>query len=746
MIVETVTSKRDTAWKRTVLITVFFLSGFASLLYQVSWQRLLTVYYGVSSVSVTLIVSVYLFGLGLGALLGGYLAERVERKILLYACIEAAIAAFGLGSPFLLDALGQQTAGSPYALAALYIFIFLSIPTFLMGTTLPLLTKICNAFYQNFARTLSTLYFVNTLGAAAGALIGSYVLISFGGLANAARIAAIINVTLAGLIFLTARNGTSADWKQQDDRPDIELKPVRMARRVAYMVVFCTGFLAIGYEFIWIRMLSVLVKDSPYAFASIIAEYLLGIAIGSYCLTKVLEKYQHLNRRELLLGMQCLISLYVLVSVGAYYYLTKYTAFSAISAASFGSPIHPGIGRPGSLELFPLIDIFVWPAVFLLVPTILMGASFPLISSLGAATGREGETVGKVYFVAVLGNVLGGFITGWVLLPYIKTEGTLMLFITAGMLFGLALQQRSMRITAIALIPLALVFLPRSGELYRAMHFPPGEGYTAYLEEGREGIVATYVRNRALTTYINGSAHGGRPGFDFYARATEAFGRVSKFNDALIIGYGTGSFVETALMADQLKSLTLVELNRSVIQNSMKVDVLRNMLIDPRVNLVIEDGRRYLLKTNQTFDVIMLDPLRSKTSGSNNLYSYEFFELLKGRLRPGGILVLWTDEFEVIPRTLASAFANVRYYTNSLLLASNQPFVSNPELRANVLEKFDDADRQKIFGIGQEFVGDQDYIKSHTATQVNRDWRPRSEYFIGLYLTNKFRGPPLPIR
>src|SRR3954451_3453392 len=106
IIVDTLTSKPDMAWKRTVLITVFFISGFASLLYQVSWQRLLTVYYGVSSVSVTLIVSVYLFGLGLGALLGGYLAERVQMKIVLYAGIEAAIAAFGLSSPFLLDALG----------------------------------------------------------------------------------------------------------------------------------------------------------------------------------------------------------------------------------------------------------------------------------------------------------------------------------------------------------------------------------------------------------------------------------------------------------------------------------------------------------------------------------------------------------------------------------------------------------------------------------------------------------------
>jgi len=375
-----------------------------------------------------------------------------------------------------------------------------------------------------------------------------------------------------------------------------------------------------------------------------------------------------------------------------------------------------------------------------------MGASFPLISSLGVAAGREGETVGKVYFVAVLGNVLGGLITGWVLQPYIKTEGTLMLFITAGLLFGLALRQRLTRITAIALIPLALILLPRSGELYKAMHFPPGQGYTAYLEEGREGVVVTYVRNRAVMTYINGSAHGGRPGFAFYARAVEAFGRVSNAHDALIIGYGTGSFVEVALMADQLKSLTLVELNRSVIQNSMKVDILRNMLMDSRVNLVIEDGRRYLLRTDQTFDVIMLDPLRSKTSGSNNLYSHEFFELLKGRLRPGGILVLWTDEFEVIPRTLASVFTNVRYYTNSLLLASNHPFVSNPELRANVLAKFDETDRQKILGVSQEFIGDQDYIENHTAPEVNRDWRPRTEYFIGLYLTSKFRSRGVPIK
>src|SRR5262245_59213521 len=152
------------------LAFIFFLSGFASLIYQVAWQRLLTIHYGVGPLSITLIVSIYMAGLGVGGLIGGFLAERVKQRLVLYCIVELLIGVFGLVSLPFEVLLGRYTAGSNYLVSSFYIFLFFFIPTSLMGITLPLITKIFNHLIQNFLNTVSFLYFVNTIGGAAGAL------------------------------------------------------------------------------------------------------------------------------------------------------------------------------------------------------------------------------------------------------------------------------------------------------------------------------------------------------------------------------------------------------------------------------------------------------------------------------------------------------------------------------------------------------------------------------------------------
>ena len=189
----------------TLLSFVFFFSGFASLIYQVVWQRLLTLYYGVGEISITLIVSVYMLGLGLGSLFGGYLAERIRDRIVVYFIIELLIGGFGLFSLPFVDFLGRATAGASYQLTFFYVFLFLCIPTFLMGITLPLLTKIFNSVIGDFLNTISFLYFINTVGAGAGALFASYVIISFFGLDTAVYFAVAINLALAVMILISQR-------------------------------------------------------------------------------------------------------------------------------------------------------------------------------------------------------------------------------------------------------------------------------------------------------------------------------------------------------------------------------------------------------------------------------------------------------------------------------------------------------------------------------------------------------------
>ncbi len=184
-----------------LLRLVFFFSGAAGLIYQVVWQRLLTVYYGVGPVATTLIVSIYMLGLGLGALVGGAAAERIKSRVTLYMFVELLLGLFGAASPWLLDLLGRGTAGASYPVAMAWMALFLSLPTLLMGATLPLLTKAVNAVTGDFLKSLSLLYFINTLGAAVGALTASFVIISLVGLDTTAYVAAAVNLLLAAAVF-----------------------------------------------------------------------------------------------------------------------------------------------------------------------------------------------------------------------------------------------------------------------------------------------------------------------------------------------------------------------------------------------------------------------------------------------------------------------------------------------------------------------------------------------------------------
>ena len=221
------------------LCFIFFVSGFSALLYQVVWQRLLTVYYGVGAISITLIVSVYMAGLGLGALLGGALAERVKNRIGLYFSIELLIGLFGIVSLPFLDYLGKSTAGASYLLTFGCMFLFLFFPTVLMGMTLPLLTKILNRLIRDFFDTVSTLYFINTLGAAAGALAGSYLLISFFGLDTTLHVAVALNLLLAGLI-LTMRRGLPQEDLTAPSAPIVSMAGASLPRLSIPLLVLVT--------------------------------------------------------------------------------------------------------------------------------------------------------------------------------------------------------------------------------------------------------------------------------------------------------------------------------------------------------------------------------------------------------------------------------------------------------------------------------------------------------------------------
>ena len=735
--------RRQASW----LTGVFFLSGVIGLIYQVSWQRLLTLSYGVGAVSVTLIVSVYMLGLALGALAGGRLAARTRDPLLWYAASEAALAAIGATSVGVLLALGRLTATSPPAVAFAAAFVALCAPTALMGATLPLITSSVTRLTGRFDHAVSALYFINTLGASVGAVATGYVLISVLGLDGCVYAAAVLNGVLALIALLVRRSAgpgaiasVVATVRSPADDP--------RSRWLAWAPAFMAGFLAIGLEVIWFRVIGVLVKDSPYAFASILSVYLIGIALGSRAIDRHLGRRPAASRSDLFFLMQFVVGVTVLATFAGLFYGSGSGPLAWLVRLSFSADLHPSpllwLRSPGPQtfeDVYLFLDVFLWPAVMLLLPTMCMGASFPLLASLARLrTAHDGVAVGTTYFAVVAGNVAGGLVTGLVMLPAWGTERAALALGGVGVLFGLGVTTWGGRRVALAwraavvagLLLLAVAVFPGRGELYAAIHTAPFTPSSVRVEEGLDAVVVTYERDDLVRNFINGQGHGYRPGPVFLAEAAEALSCARRTRRVLVIGFGAGSITDAALAAPDTREVTLVELSGSLIANLRRLRQFDRTFGDPRLRIVIDDGRRYLLRSSEVFDAILMDPVRPTTATSGNLHSVEFFELARRRLSPGGTLMVGGLEGSlVIPRTLLAVFPHVRSYP-LFAVASDAPFERNVARLDSLRRAFPPGLDEAVAEASSPAIEGQALADATRGVPVNHDLRPHSEYYLGL--------------
>lgn len=735
---------------------VFFVSGFATLVYQIAWQRLLTVYYGVGPVSIAVIVGVFLLGLGIGGLAGGWMAERVRRVALLYSALEVGLGLYGIASVPFLDLLGRTTAGSSYAWTALFSALFLLPPTVLMGATLPVIFKLYNRHSGQYLQSLSFLYFINTLGAATGALVASYVLISLFGLDGVIRTAVLLNFALAALVLLTMRTTDLVEAVPHARVPSREL-----LGQAAIWLVFITGFIAIGYEIAWTLSISNILKSSPYMFSTILFVYLTGIALGSYGMNRLGRFLSVSQCRSLFFLLQVLIAIAASLPVVFFKTLVgDHSPLQALHAITAGSEMHPPYlefaagwdqfaqtwGSPE--KLFLLLDIFFWPLLFMFIPTILIGASFPLVAYLANANeDQEAQATGVVYFINVLGNVVGCLVTGFILLPYLGTEPTFLVLALLGLAFGLGVSRLGrvrvplvLRGIGVAAIATWLVLkFPPHGEL---IYWPPSvlaKASERSFDEGQSGIVTGNLLPRDFFITMNGLRHGGRDGLGFgegwgayYIQAYGALRSVASVEDVLIIGFGTGSNAEAVLTDNDVERLTIVEINETAIKNLRRQKIFRDIFDAPRVRLVIDDARRVLYREETKYDAVMMDPLRPTTVYSNNVYSREFFELIKRRLKPGGVVIAWVERDE-LRNTIASVFPHVRQECGIFLLASERPIQDYRDVEAVIRTNMPEPGQKSIADRRKLCPPEDKDIAFVSTIPILTDKRPLLEYHLGRY-------------
>jgi spermidine synthase len=677
-----------------LLYVLFFLSGFAALLYQVIWQRLLVFYTGSDTVSISLIVSAFMTGLGVGYLVGGRAADRASaRQNLRYFLLaEAGIMIFAAVSKWVLyDFLYVNNPISASSPAILYAVVFgvLLLPTFLMGFSLPALSRAFqfgNGPAQ--ARYISLLYFVNTLGAAVGAFVTGFVLIRQMGYESAIWVGVVFNgLCVAGAVWLGNYLQKPVDNQPEANQLKLVTPWFTSVLAVWSVQYALSGFAALSLELIWFRVLETLIKSVSLTFSILLAVYLGAMAFGTLTgvwLGKTTLGWTASRRERLFLWAQVGLYAYTGASVAVFVNATGRVPAFDFLWQYFGS------GEPVLSPRFSLFTYGLIPAFLLVVPTFLMGLSFSVSQSLIQDKFEEvGRKVGWLQFVNIAGSALGAWWVTWIGFPMLGTATLIKLIAGLGIGYGLILLARK-HLNTLAMIILTVAqiavlwFIPDNTHFWQRMNGVENSADILFNEnESGVSVIKLLPNHQSGVVFVNGLGQSGLP---------YSIDEVHTLLGALpvmlhphpervaVIGLGSGGTVHGIGGRAETQRIDCFE----IVSNQAKIvaeygavaqdSSVTNTLTDKRLQFIFRDGRYALQHSPTQYDVIEADALRPTSAFAGNLYSREYFALLKSRLKPGGLAVTWSPTGR-IRNTFQAVFPYIFYVDNLVLIGSNQPIV-----------------------------------------------------------------------
>ena len=707
------------------LLFPFFVSGATSLALEVAWSKVLSYLLGVDLYASATVVTAYMAGIGLGAHLSVRLPHPWRRSPLTYALLQGIIGLFGLVSlplfwatqPLftLLYGLFSASGALFLLLRFLVVFSLMLVPATLMGMTLPVLAGVGEDHSRGgFSRWAGLLYGVNTVGAVAGTLAAGFGLIPWLGLAATCRWAGLVDFAIGGMVLGYGRRLLREATARQAHLAPAE--PVFQAGRdrawpplVVGLPYLLSGMAALIFEMGWFRLLSQIIGPSVNAFTVMLAVYLLGIGLGSLLAAGLVRRLAD-ARAALGLGIVCV-------------------ALAALSTRLYLNTLPLLYGRL-FLDLSAQTSTFWYlltqsaVAALAIGPVTLgQGFLFPLAVSACSAGTTPDEAmadapVGGLLFLNTLGGALGCLLAGFVLLPHLGVSETLavtagMLLCSAAVLLLRAGQWRSVSrragLTGLTAAGLLVLLAPPTDQtvmtagVYSAvlnreafrqrLAQESGQAFGGdliFVQEGINNVVAV-VANRYgdgnLTLHLSGhweatTEFHGRMHLHMLGHLPMLF--VRKAESAAVIGFGTGITTGSMLRHPTLRRLDLLEIEPAVVAAAPLYDFTNHRpLADPRTHLILMDGRSHLTYDRQTYDVVSIDPIHPFVAGSGNLYSEDFYRIVRSRLNPGGIFCQWIplggvspEAFDTMLATLRSVFPRLALFTffgEGVVLASADP-------------------------------------------------------------------------
>lgn len=723
----------------------FFLSGASALVYQVAWQRLLGLTTGVAVHSVAIITAAFMAGLGIGSHVGGVYSAKLtpRRSLVAFAIIEIAVAVFAAVSvPFYHGLLYRNLPGLYDSMLIGTITHFLSLlpPTALMGMSLPFLVRGLVLTREGAARTIGFVYGANALGASLGAILTPWVLLRFLGVTGAIMVGASGSALAGVLALLLARRRGDVEVEAESaggapNPPAFASEPAQSFERWVFLYAV-SGFVSLSLEVVWFRVLDVGAKGGAFAFGTLLSIYLLGLASGTFVAA----------RRAASLGRP--LAVFLLCQIGIV--LTTLLAHAALVLAPVRWPVISTLVAYGQLSVgvhLPSADPGIFFIVFLFLPvvlfgpsTFLMGFGFPVLQrATQSDPSSSGRTVGLLQAANIAGCTLGSLVTGLLLLDRIGTAGvfrTLALVSVVVALFGYwALRERRFAALSVVLVMAAVLF-PGNERLWLRLHGEADRQGSVVEEDAASVTVLTPEADR-YKLWINGRHNSWLP-YGWLHTAIGALAAVAHNapEDVAVIGLGSGDTAWASASRAETKRVVVFELASSQpallrrIADLPAMGRVREFLADPRVTIIKDDGRRRLQADGVRYDIIVADSVWTDVTMSNNLYSVEFYRLVKDSLKPGGVMCILAKTDRILA-AVRRVFPYAVAFREDFLLVSSEAIVIDKELW---LERLRSPRMVEYLGKARtrevaEFVRAAIYAPAMSSmADVNLDLQPKDEF------------------
>jgi spermidine synthase len=690
-----------------VLLLCFFLSGCAGLIYQVAWTKALGLVFGHTVYAIATVLAAFMGGLAAGSAFLGRWGERRSRPVALYGWIELLIAITGAVSLLGINIVRSlylatyhiASDSTPFLVALRFLasIIVLFVPTFLMGGTLPILTRGLSRTSAELGARLSRLYWVNTTGAVAGALAAGFLLLPSIGLRATVLLAAVLNL-IAGVMALAASGSPATQPAAEGEDETSRAVPVAIPRflLVSFALV---GATAMAYEIAWSRLLATTLGSSTYAFTVMLATFLAGIAMGS----RLFEIWVARGREfslKIFSTTQTLIGLAAIVFLGLFQQLPAILwALITATHKTFGGLV---------LAQFAICSLAMLPAA------IIFGFNFPLVTLLFAESqklqGSSSDAVGRACAANTVGAILGALAAGFWLVPQIGSFRLVAMTAAVNLALAVYLLARQVPRQTLALAGnLALAVLVAVAGWFGALYDPAAANFSVvtnrglypaslrldevvrmtdllFSEDGLNASIAVVQSENSLGLRTNGKADAstgdritqlmlGHLGMVFHPAPRKV----------LIIGLGSGMTVSAVARYPEVQQIDCVEIEPAVLHAAPYLDPLnRGVLSDPRLHMIVDDARNFLFTTSEKYDLIISEPSNPWIAGIATLFTDEFYRQAREHLAHGGLLIQWVQLYSIFPQdwkmvlgTLAHQFPQVTVWRgtwgDAVLLAQSEP-------------------------------------------------------------------------